>query len=112
MNEISNEADQLVLGEADALELFVFLLSSARTQLDEPANYASMRLLTAAENLRDFIIDRVSPDTSALLRETIDLTDHAQIYTAEVDDYRVTLDSLCRMMAKHFVDRSGLGGDA
>jgi len=34
-----------VLTEDEAVELFAYLLTSARTQLDEPPDYASMRLL-------------------------------------------------------------------
>ena len=38
-----------VLTEDEAIEMFAFLMTSARSQLDDPCRYASMRLLTAAE---------------------------------------------------------------
>ena len=36
----------VVLTEDEAVELFAFLMTSARSQLDDPCRYASMRLLT------------------------------------------------------------------
>jgi Family of unknown function (DUF6092) len=38
----------MVLTEDEALELLAFLVTAARTQLDEAAEYGSLRLLTAA----------------------------------------------------------------
>jgi hypothetical protein len=100
----------MVLTEAEALEFFAFLLASARTQLDDPALYASMRLLTAAEELREFIRERVSPETQALLAETDELTTRAQIYMSDAEAYTSDLDELCRMTAQFYVDHSGLKG--
>ncbi|GEM_PF-818854 len=97
-----------VLTEAEALELFAFLLSSARTQIDDPALYASMRLLTAAEKLREFIRDRVSPETEALLSNTDELTTRAHIYMSDLEAYTADLDELCRMTAQFFIDQSDL----
>lgn len=97
----------LVLTEAEALEFFAFLLASARSQLDDPALYASMRLLTAAENLREFIRGRVSPETKKLLAETDDLSTHAQINMADKEVYTESLDELCRMSAHFFIEQSG-----
>jgi Family of unknown function (DUF6092) len=37
-----------VLDEGDGVELLVYLVTAARTQVDEAAEYAPMRLLTAA----------------------------------------------------------------
>src|SRR3954466_9330293 len=41
-----------VLDEDDALELLAFLVTAARTQVDEAAEYGPMRLLAAAHRLR------------------------------------------------------------
>ena len=54
--------DTNLLTEEQAIELFTFLVTSARTQLDDPCAYASMRLLTAAEKLREFISPGLSPE--------------------------------------------------
>ena len=98
----------MVLSEGDALELFSFLIASARIQLDEPSQYASMRLLTAAEKLREFMMERASPDTHTLLNETVELTTHAQIHTADTQGYSDTLDELCGTIAQYLVEQSGL----
>ena len=105
--EIFNEKSKtMVLTEAEALEFFAFLISSARTQIDDPASYSSMRLLTAAENLREFIRERVSPETQSLLADTDELTTRAQIYMEDLEAYSSDLDQLCRMTAQFFVDHS------
>lgn len=110
MEIFEDKSKTLVLTEAEALELFAFLLSSARTQLDDPANYASMRLLTAAEELREFIRERVSLETQTLFANTDEITTRAQIYMADTEAYTADLDELCRMTAKFFVDNSDLKG--
>ncbi|MCK5314555.1 MAG: hypothetical protein KAJ53_05505 [Anaerolineales bacterium] len=108
MEIFPEKSKTMVLTEAEALEFFAFLLSSARSQLDDPALYASMRLLTAAEELREFIRERVSPETQALLADTDDLTTRAQIYMSDIDAYTADLDELCRMTAQFFVEQSDL----
>ena len=107
MEIFPSKAKTMVLTEAEALEFFAFLLSSARSQLDDPASYASMRLLTAVEELREFIRERVSPETQALLADTDELTTRAQIYMADTEAYTADLDKLCSMTAQFFVDESG-----
>ncbi|HJZ70672.1 MAG TPA: DUF6092 family protein [Vicinamibacterales bacterium] len=46
-----------------ALELVAFLVTAARTQVDEAAECGSLRLLTAASRLAELIVERVSPET-------------------------------------------------
>ena len=48
----------MVLTEDEALELVAFLVTAARTQVDEAAEYGSLRLLTAARKLADAIVAR------------------------------------------------------
>ena len=57
----------LVLNEDEALELLAFLVTAARTQVDEAAEYGPLRLLLAARQLGEAIAPRVSPETRALL---------------------------------------------
>jgi len=106
MEMFNEKSKTMVLTEAEALEFFAFLLSSARTQIDDPALYASMRLLTAAENLREFIRERVSPETQVLLADTDEITTRAQIYMGDLEAYSSDLDQLCRITAQFFVDHS------
>ena len=108
MQLFPNKSKNLVLTEAESLELLAFLLAAARSQLDDPASYASMRLLSAAEELREYIRERVSPETQALLAGTDELTTRAQIYMSDRDAYTTDLDELCRMTAQFFVDQSNL----
>lgn len=108
MDIFPSKTKATVLTEAEALEFFAFLLSSARTQINDPALYASMRLLTAAEKLREFIRERVSPETKALLSDTDELTTRAQIYMSDLEAYTADLDELCSLTAQFFVDQSGL----
>jgi hypothetical protein len=56
-----------VLSEDDALELLAYLVTAARTQVDEAAEYGPMRLLTAARRLADMI----SPNASAETRQLV-----------------------------------------
>ena len=104
--------DSLVLSEAEAIEFFAFLISATRTQIDEPAQYASMRLLSAAEILRDFVKPRVSPATREMLDETMELITYAQMNTNDTESYTVTVDALCRQVAQHLVDQTGIGEKA
>ncbi len=99
-----------LLTEEQAIELFTFLITAARTQLDDPCLYASMRLLTAAEMLRDSITGDASPETQKLLAATQEKTEHAQIIMNNVEAYTATLDQLCEMVAHYLVERSDLPG--
>ena len=57
----------MVLTEDEALEVLAFLITAARTQLNEAAEYGPLRLLTAAGRLAGFMDQRASPGTRALL---------------------------------------------
>jgi len=96
-----------VLTEDEAIELFAFLMTSARSQLDDPCRYASMRLLTAAEELRDRIADRVGLETRELLEGTREGTAFAQMHTNDLEAYTSALDELCAETARFLVDRFG-----
>ena len=103
--------EPMVLTEDEAIELFAFLMTSARSQLDDPCRYASMRLLTAAEELRDRIADRVGPQTRALFERTRPATGFAQTHTNDLEAYTSTLDELCAETARFLVDRSEVTRD-
>jgi hypothetical protein len=101
-------AKNMMLTEDEAIELFTFLVVAARTQLDDPHHYASMRLLTAAERLRDFMTERASPDTQELLNATVDKSERAQIIMNDTDAFAGVLDELCAMVAQFLVERNNL----
>ena len=52
-----------VLNEDEALELVAYLVTAARTQVDESAEYGPLRLLTAARRLMEVIDPRASEET-------------------------------------------------
>lgn len=108
MDILPSKTKTMVLTEAEALELFAFLISAARSQLDDPATYASMRLLSAAEELREFIRERVSQETKALFADTDEIITRAHIYMDDREAYTADLDQLCRMTAQYFVEHSGV----
>jgi hypothetical protein len=97
--------------EDEAIELFAFLMTSARSQLDDPCRYASMRLLTAAEELRDRIAERVGPESRELLRSTDEGIAFAQTHTNDLEAYTTTLDELCTRTARFLVGRFGEASD-
>lgn len=100
--------DKMMLSEDQAVELFTFLIASARTQLDDPHHYASMRLLTAADMLRDSISERVSSDTETFLNATVEKSEQALIIMNDTDAFASALDELCTMVAHFLVEQNGL----
>lgn len=101
-------SEKILLTEDQAVELFAFLISAARTQLNDPHHYASMRLLTAAEILRDFINEQASPDTQAMLNATVNKSEHAQIIMNDTAAFADALDELCIIVAQYLVERNDL----
>ena len=97
-----------VLTEDEALTFLSFLIAAARTQLDDPASYGSMRILTVFEDLRAVVRERVSKETLALLDSTEEITEKAQVNILDRGYYVQALDELNRLMAAFMVDRSGL----
>ncbi len=90
--------ERLVLSEAAAVELLAFLVTAARTQLDEAAEYAPMRLLTAARRLGDALGERASAPVAALV-EAVAAMPLTATPTADRDAYVARLDALCVAVA-------------
>lgn len=99
---------QLVLSEDEALELLSFLVMSARTMVNEPNEYAPLRLLTAAGRLGDFIMERVTPETRALLAGPLRQIPLTATRMADEDGYTQQLDAVCAAVAQHLVRHFGL----
>ncbi|MQF68899.1 hypothetical protein FIM12_00995 [SAR202 cluster bacterium AD-804-J14_MRT_500m] len=102
-------SSNMVLTESEAIELLAFLITAARTQIDEPPDYAPMRMLTAAGRLREFILDRVSPEGHQFLKEFLNPAPKS-FRQAGLEQYSASLDELCRKIARHLIGRSGFGG--
>lgn len=101
-------ATPMVLSEDEALELVAFLVTAARTQVDEAAEYGPLRLLTAAGRLADAIIDRVSPETRAFLAGPLRQVPDLAVRSADPAAYAAALDVVCRATGAHLATRFDL----
>ena len=91
----------MVLSEDEALELVAFLVTAARTQVDEAAEYGPLRLLTAASRLAEMIGDRVTPETRAFLTGPLRQMPDLAVRTADPAGYTAALDRLCDAVGQH-----------
>lgn len=94
-----------VLDEDDALELLAYLVTSARTQIDEAAEYGPMRLLTAARRLADMMSARASEETQELVNgalQTMPLLAVPRENGGSMTraEYVAAVDELCRALAE------------
>ncbi len=104
---------QLVLTEEEALEIFAFLVTAARTQLDEAAEYGPLRLLTAARRLGEMIAPRSSEPVRQLV--TGPLQQLGPVPLSDDDnrgDFAAQLDTVCVAVAEHAMQRAGLRNKA
>src|SRR6266568_7482529 len=99
----------MVLTEDEALELLAFLITAARTQLDEAAEYGPLRMLTAAGRLADFIAERASPGTRCLLAGPLKELPDAALRSVDPTKYAAQLDVVCRAVGEHLVSHFGPG---
>jgi hypothetical protein len=99
-------SERMLLSERDAAEVLAYLVSAARTQVDEAAEYAPMRLLTAAQRLGEHI----ARDASAPLREFISVLATlapTATPTADLDAYLARLDAVCVALAECLLAMDG-----
>jgi hypothetical protein len=96
-----------VLDEDDALELLAYLVTAARTQVDEAAEYGPMRLLTAAHRLAETIGPRASPETGAALTGPLAQMPLLAVPRTDRAAYVEQLDDVCRSLAAHLTARYG-----
>ncbi len=83
---------------AAAIEVLAYLVSAARTQLDEAAEYAPMRLLTAAQRLAAALPDGSSPPVRNLVA-ALDSIPPTATPTADRDAYVAMVDEICTVLA-------------
>jgi hypothetical protein len=94
-----------VLDEDEALELLAYLVTAARTQVDEAAEYGPLRLLTAARRLGDRIAARSSSATAEFVNGPLHRMPELAVPRTGRDEYVADLDELCRALAAHLVAR-------
>jgi hypothetical protein len=93
-----------VLDEDDALELLAYLVTAARTQVDEAAEYGPLRLLTAAHRLAEKIDSR-SPGGATLADGPLGRMPLLAVPRDDRDGYVARLDEACRAVAELLVAR-------
>lgn len=101
-------SENWVLTEEEAVELLALMITSSRTQMDEPTYYAPLRLLTATERLSAMIIERASEKSRDFLQDTIDRIPDMHMTMADVETYTEGLEHLCRQVAACLVRHSAL----
>ena len=98
-------ASTSVLDEDEALELLAYLITAARTQVDEAAEYGPLRLLTAAHRLAERIAPRSSDATAAFVAGPLQRMPELAVPRDEREEYVASLDELCRALADHLIAR-------
>jgi hypothetical protein len=101
-----------VLDEDDALELLAYLVTAARTQVDEAAEYGPMRLLTAAHRLAETVGPRASPETADALAGPLAQMPLLAVPRTDRTGYVEQLDEVCRSLAAHLTARYGAADPA
>ena len=100
--------DLATLSENQIVELFVYFLTTARVQIDDPDHYGPMRLLFAAEKLRDFVAGRTSPALQKLFEDTEPIINSAHIAVNNTEKFTTELDRLSTIVAEYLLKVSGL----
>ena len=100
--------DLATLSENQIVELFVYFLTTARVQIDDPDHYGPMRLLFAAEKLRDFVAGCTSPELQKLFEDTEPIINSAHIVVNDTEKFTAELDRLSTIVAAYLLKISGL----
>ena len=108
MTSGTEDESMRVLDEGDAVELLVYLVTAARTQVDEAAEYAPMRLLTAAGRLAAMVEPNASAGLRPLLRDIGRGFSDTAVQAGDPAGYVERLDALCRAVAEYLVRSLGL----
>lgn len=104
-------SENWVLKEDEAIELLALLITSARIQMDEPAHYGPLRLLTATERLSSAILERASDKSRGFLQGNIERIPDMHMQMSDTEAYAAGLDELCRQVAQCLLRHSPLTED-
>jgi hypothetical protein len=91
----------LVLDEDEALEVLAYLVTAARTQVDEAAEYGPLRLLAAARRLAAAIAPRASAATAGFVAGPLADMPELAVPREGREEYVARLDEVCRALAQH-----------
>jgi hypothetical protein len=108
MTSAAEEESVRVLDEGDGVELLAYLVTAARTQVDEAVEYAPMRLLTAAGRLAEMAEPNASDGLRPLLRDIRRGCSETAVRAGDPAGYAERLDALCRTVAEYLVCSLGL----
>ncbi|HRD61188.1 MAG TPA: DUF6092 family protein [Nocardioides sp.] len=110
MPSTADPPDRPVLSTAAVLEILTYLVTAARTQVDEAREYGPMRLLTGArrltEQLPPEVLDASGPALSRLLRE-LGAIEPTATPTRDRTEYVERLDALCALAADALLETHG-----
>ena len=101
-------SEDWVLTESEAVELLALLISSARIQMDEPAHYGPLRLLTATERLSAMVLERSSEKSKDFLQDNLERIPELRMAMSDVETYTDGLDRLCREVAQCLLRHSNV----
>jgi hypothetical protein len=87
-------AGRQLLSEAAAVEVLAYLVTAARTQIDEAAEYAPLRLMTAAQKLADGLSADASAPVRALIA-AIAMLPVTAVPRSDRDAYIARVDEIC-----------------
>ena len=104
-----NIQNKLVLSESEVVELFAYFLTTARVQIDDPDYYGPMRLLSAAEKLRDFVINRSSQGLQNFFEDTESIINNAHLVVNDTKKFTAELDRLSVATAKYLLHINKIG---
>jgi hypothetical protein len=105
---MTDDAERPALSRADALEVLAFLVTAARTQTEEAAEYAPMRLLMAARLLAQRMAPYVEGDGAArALVDEVAALEPVRTPTRDRESYLASLDALCERVADTLLAQEG-----
>jgi Family of unknown function (DUF6092) len=86
------------LSQSAAVEVLAYLVTAARTQVDEAAEYAPLRLMTGAQRLAGHLAPRASAELRPLL-EALEALPPTATPRADRAAYVAGLDQICIVLA-------------
>jgi len=110
MNGSGKAQTTWVLNEDEALELLAFLVTAARTQVDEAPEYGPMRLMMAAARLVETLQSRATVSTRTFLTSVADRMPGLATPMSDAQDYGQRLDALCAALAAYLDAHFRTGG--
>lgn len=89
---------EAAISEAQAVEVLAYLVTAARTQIDEAAEYAPLRLMTAAARLAEVLEGNASEPVRQLIAAVGTMPTTA-VPRADREAYVARVDAVCEAVA-------------